>query len=153
MCCQEKLKISTTILYRNIINNYLNWKPAGATDLFKSWKVHISRCWNADNSSGMDLLLGKWWIICCVGNEDVYLKVFEDKRLVQDSSITVAYFFHVFLKNFFFTSFLLYKLHATWPSNVTYTVLYLMSDFRNWHIKCKSIIRTVLWALSSRCTR
>ena len=67
--------------YNVQLSNSLNWKPA--------------RCWNADNSSGKDCFLGRLRIVWCVGNEDVYLKVFEDKQLVQDSSTTVVYIFHI----------------------------------------------------------
>ena len=63
--------------YNTQLSNSLNWKPAGTIDLLKSWKFHvITRCWNAENSSGKDLLLGRWRIVCCVNNKDVYLKVF-----------------------------------------------------------------------------
>ena len=67
--------------YHTQLSNSLNWKPA--------------RRWNADNSSGKDLFLERLRIVWCVGNEDVYLKAFEDKRLVQDSSTTVVYIFHI----------------------------------------------------------
>ena len=63
------------------LSNSLNWKPA--------------RCWNAGNSSGKDLFLGRLRIVWCVGNEDIYLKVFVDKRLVQDSSANLVYTFHI----------------------------------------------------------
>ena len=47
----------------------------------RSWKVHtISRCWNAGNTSWKDLFLGRLRMNCCVGNEDVYLRVL-DKRI------------------------------------------------------------------------
>ena len=39
--------------------------------------------------------MGRPRIVWCVGNEDVDWKVFEDKRLVQDSSTTVVYIFHI----------------------------------------------------------
>ena len=88
--------LKTKWKYNTQLSNFLNWKPAGAIDLFKSWKFHItSFCWNADNSSGKDLFLGRLRIVCCVGNEDVYLKVVEDKRLVQDSSTTVVHILHL----------------------------------------------------------
>ena len=63
----------------NIIHSYrspLNWKPAGAI------------CWNADNSSGKELFLRRLRIVRCIGNKDVYLKLFEDKRLVPNEHTT-----------------------------------------------------------------
>ena len=44
---------------------------------------------------GRIFFLGRLRIVWCVGNEDIYLKVFEDKRLVQDSSTTLVYIFHI----------------------------------------------------------
>ena len=67
--------------YNTQFSNSLNWKPA--------------RCWNADNSSGKDLFLGRLRTFWCVGNKDFYLKVFGDKRLVQDSSTTLVYILHI----------------------------------------------------------
>ena len=59
------------------LSDYLKWKPVGATDLFKSWKVLIiSRCWNVDNSSEKDVFLGRLQLVYCVGNEDGLLKRF-----------------------------------------------------------------------------
>ena len=59
------------------LSNYLNWKPAGAINSCKSWKVLIvSRCWNVDNSSGMGLFLGRMQVVCYVRNEDGLLKRF-----------------------------------------------------------------------------
>ena len=63
------------------LSNSLNWKPA--------------LCWNAENSYGKDLFLEKLWIVLCVGNKDVYLKVSDDKRLVPDSSTILVYIFHM----------------------------------------------------------
>ena len=64
--------------------------------MLKSWKAHfISRCWNADNSSGKDLFLGWLRIVFCVGNEDVCLNFFMNKRSIQDSLTTVVYIFHL----------------------------------------------------------
>ena len=67
--------------YNTQLSNSLNRKPA--------------RSWNADHASRKDLFLGRLRIVWCVGNEDVYVKVFEDKRLVKDSSTTLVYIFHI----------------------------------------------------------
>ena len=72
--------------YNTQLPDSLNWKPAGAI------------CWNADNSSGKELFLRRLRIVRCVGNEDVYLKVFEDKQLVPNSTnfyVISAYSFDV----------------------------------------------------------
>ena len=90
--CNFTCKSLTTLIYSNIfgnvvpstLNGYIiqlsnssNWKPAGAIDSFKSWKVLIiSSCWNVDNSSGKDLFLGWLQVVCCVGNKDGLLKTF-----------------------------------------------------------------------------
>ena len=74
--------------YNTQLPDSLNWKPAGAI------------CWNADNSSGKELFLRRLRIVRCVGNEDVYLKVFEDKQLVPNSTnfyVISAYSFDVIL--------------------------------------------------------
>ena len=90
------LSSKTNLEYNTQLSNFLDWKPVGAIDLFKSWKVHIiSRCWNANNSSGKSLFLGRLQIVCCGDNEDVYLQVFEDKRVIQDSSVTAVYIFYL----------------------------------------------------------
>ena len=61
--------------YNTQLSNSLKWKP--------------TFCWNTQNSSGKDLFLGRIRIVWCTGKKDVYLKVFEDERLLQDSSTTV----------------------------------------------------------------
>ena len=75
------LSSKTKSKYNTQLYNSLNWKPA--------------RCWNVDNSYGKDYFLGRRRIVWCVGNEDVYLNIFEDKLLAQDSSTTVLYIFHI----------------------------------------------------------
>ena len=90
--CNFTCKSLTTLIYSNIfgnvvpstlngyiiqLSNSLNWKPAGAIDSFKSWKVLItSRCWDVYISSVKDLFLGRLLVVCCIGNEDGLLKRF-----------------------------------------------------------------------------
>ena len=75
------LSSKTKSKYNTQLYNSLNWKPA--------------RCWNVNNSYGKGYFLGRLRIVWCVGNEDVYLNIFEDKLLAQDSSTTVLYIFHI----------------------------------------------------------
>ena len=93
--CNCTSKSSSTLIDSNILasltsSSKTKWKYN--TQSSNSLNRKSTRCWNADNSSGNDLFLGIFW---CVGNDDFYLKVLEDKRLVQDSSTTLVYIFHI----------------------------------------------------------
>ena len=96
--CNYTCKSSSTLIDSNIFaslasSSKTKWKSNTQLSNSLSWKP--ARCWNADNSSGKDLFLGRLRIVWCVGNEDVYLNIFEDKLLAQDSSTTVLYIFHI----------------------------------------------------------
>ena len=89
------------------LSNYLNWKPAGAIDSFKFWKVLITSRWYIDNSSGKDLFLGKLLVVCCVGNKDRLLKRFWGQTVGTEFIDHCSIFHHavnIFVQNVIHTA-------------------------------------------------
>ena len=99
--CKSSSSLIDSNIFRNLVpsklNGYiiqlshsLNWKPTGAIDSFKSWKVLIiSRFWKEGNSS--EKTASSLLLVTTI----VYLNNFGDKKWVQDSSTIVVYIFYL----------------------------------------------------------